>query len=72
MEDTIEARSVFTLLCHPINLAVDSPNWGDPVDEFMLPVIDDLGALHHSGRAWVCTCSQMADFYWETVKRQEA
>lgn len=62
--DTIDARTVFTLLCHPINLVVKSDRWGDPVEEFLFPVIDLLGDLHRTRKAWVCTCAEMADFYW--------
>ncbi|MCD6364822.1 MAG: hypothetical protein J7M14_03015, partial [Planctomycetes bacterium] len=67
VEDTIADEGVFTLLCHPINLAVSSENWGDPVDEFLLPVIDMLGEYHRGGLAWVCTCGQMADFYLQAM-----
>ncbi|MBI5092190.1 MAG: polysaccharide deacetylase family protein [Candidatus Hydrogenedentes bacterium] len=63
MLDAIESEAMFTLLCHPINLAVMSERWGDPVDEFLLPVIDLLGEFHREGRAWVGTCAQMAEFY---------
>jgi peptidoglycan/xylan/chitin deacetylase (PgdA/CDA1 family) len=67
MDDTIAAAGVFTLLCHPINLAVRDARWGDPVEEFLFPVIDLLGAHARSRRAWVCTCGQMADFHKQTV-----
>lgn len=63
MRDAIESRTCFTLLCHPINLAVSDPRWDDPLDEFLLPVIDRLGALHRDAQAWVCTCGDLADFY---------
>lgn len=63
IQDTLEARSVFTLLCHPINLAVRSDRWGDPVEEFLFPVIDRLGRLCRERRIWAATCGQMADFY---------
>ena len=68
MTDAIETETTFTLLCHPTNLAVSSDRWGDPVDEFLLPVIDQLGQLHRTGQAWVCTCNQLTDFYWQTMK----
>jgi len=63
MQDAIAAESVFTFLCHPINLAVRDARWGDPVEEFLFPVIDALAELHAEGRAWVCTCGALADFY---------
>ena len=37
------------------------------MEEFLFPVIDRLGELHRAGRAWVCTCGEMADFYRQTV-----
>ncbi|MBN1672711.1 MAG: polysaccharide deacetylase family protein [Kiritimatiellae bacterium] len=64
MLDAVENETVFTLLCHPTNLAVRSVKWGDPVEEFLFPVIDRLGALHRGREAWVCTCAQMAELYW--------
>jgi peptidoglycan/xylan/chitin deacetylase (PgdA/CDA1 family) len=64
MMETIENQSVFTLLCHPINLAVSHPDWKNPLEQFLFPVIDLLGELNRTQAAWVCTCSQMADFYW--------
>jgi peptidoglycan/xylan/chitin deacetylase (PgdA/CDA1 family) len=67
MKDAIENQTMFTLLCHPMNLTMKDPRWGDPVDEFMLPVIDLLGELHRRGEAWVPTCGQMADFYNKTL-----
>ena len=63
MGDAIAAESVFTLLCHPTNLAVKSDRWGDPVEEFLFPVIDLLAAHHRDGSAWVCTCGELADVY---------
>lgn len=68
MQDTLDTKTVFTFLCHPINLAVKSDRWGDPVEEFLFPVIDRLGKLHREKRAWVCSCSEMADCYWKTRK----
>ena len=65
MQDAIDNQSVFTFLCHPTNLAVKDDRWGDPVEEFLFPVIDKLGQLHRDKKAWVCTCNQMADFYLE-------
>jgi len=70
MLDTIASRSVFTLLCHPINLAVLSNRWGDPVEEFLFPVIDLLAGHASRHEAWVCTCGQMADFYRQTMVRE--
>ena len=61
--DAIDAQACFTLLCHPINLAVSNLLWGDSLDEFLLPVIDRLGALHRETCAWVCTCGQLTDQY---------
>jgi peptidoglycan/xylan/chitin deacetylase (PgdA/CDA1 family) len=69
MLDAVASRTVFTLLCHPINLAVLSDSWGDPVEEFLFPVIDLLAGHAHRREAWVCTCSQMADFYRQTTTR---
>jgi len=63
MLDAIASETAFTLLCHPINLAVLHPEWQDPISEFLLPVIDLLGELHREGRAWVCSCGQLADVY---------
>jgi peptidoglycan/xylan/chitin deacetylase (PgdA/CDA1 family) len=63
MSEAIEDQSVFTLLCHPINLTLENDDQGNPLDEFLLPVIDLLGELSHTKKAWVCTCAQMAAFY---------
>jgi len=63
MLDAIDNQTVFTLLCHPTNLAVKDDRWGDPVEEFLFPVIDKLGQFHRDKKAWVCTCGQLADFY---------
>jgi hypothetical protein len=63
MFEAIENHSVFTLLCHPINLAVKNAAWRDPLEQFLFPAIDLLGELNHSKKAWVCTCAQMAEFY---------
>jgi peptidoglycan/xylan/chitin deacetylase (PgdA/CDA1 family) len=63
MFEAIENHSVFTLLCHPINLAVKNAEWGDPLEQFLFPSIDLLGELNHNKKAWVCTCTQMAEFY---------
>jgi peptidoglycan/xylan/chitin deacetylase (PgdA/CDA1 family) len=63
MFEAIENQSVFTLLCHPINLAVKNTAWRDPLEQFLFPVIDLLGELNHSKKAWVCTCAQMTEFY---------
>ena len=61
--DSIENKTIFTLLCHPINLTVKSALWEDPVSEFLLPVIDLLGLLAAEKKIWVCTCMEMAEFY---------
>ncbi len=71
MLDAIVSRSVFTLLCHPINLAVLSDRWSDPVEEFLFPVIDLLAGHSNRREAWVCTCGQMADFYRRAMARRE-
>lgn len=63
MQDALDAQSVFCFLCHPVNLAVCGERWGDPVEEFLFPVIEQLGELHRSQKAWVATCGQMAEFY---------
>ncbi len=63
MLEAIENQSVFTLLCHPINLAVQNSAWRDPVEQFLFPVIDLLGELNRTKKAWVCTCAQMTEFY---------
>lgn len=68
MADAGRAQTCFTLLCHPINLAVRSDRWGDAVEEFLFPVIDHLSALERAGKVWVATCLQMADFYRETMQ----
>jgi peptidoglycan/xylan/chitin deacetylase (PgdA/CDA1 family) len=69
MLDAIESKSVFTLLCHPINLAVLSDRWGDPVEEFLFPVIDLLADHARKANAWVCTCTQLADFYRQVMSQ---
>ena len=63
MFEAIENQSVFTLLCHPINLAVKSEASRNPLEQFLFPAIDLLGELNHTKKAWVCTCTQMAEFY---------
>jgi peptidoglycan/xylan/chitin deacetylase (PgdA/CDA1 family) len=63
MLEAIEDQSVFTFLCHPINLTIKNAAWGDPLEQFLFPVIDLMGELSRSKKAWVCTCSQMAAFY---------
>jgi peptidoglycan/xylan/chitin deacetylase (PgdA/CDA1 family) len=65
MMEAIQQQSVFTLLCHPINLAISPAAGADPMEQFLFPVIDLLGELERSKKAWVCTCAQMADFYRE-------
>jgi peptidoglycan/xylan/chitin deacetylase (PgdA/CDA1 family) len=66
--DTIEQQSVFTLLCHPINLTVESDKWTDAVDEFLFPVIEYIGQLVKENKIWVCTCNELADFYKQEIK----
>lgn len=66
--DTIANGEVFPLLCHPINLAVTDPRWGDPVEEFLFPVIDHLAAIQREGRAWVCTCAEIAEYYLKVMR----
>jgi peptidoglycan/xylan/chitin deacetylase (PgdA/CDA1 family) len=61
--ETVREAGVFTLLCHPINLTVHRPQWGDPLTEFLFPVIELLGELARQKRVWACTCAQMAEFY---------
>ncbi len=68
MLDGIENQTVFTLLCHPINLTVKSNLWSDPIEEFAFPIIDQLGQFQRSGEAWVCTCTQLAEFYRQKMK----
>jgi peptidoglycan/xylan/chitin deacetylase (PgdA/CDA1 family) len=68
--DTIENKAVFTLLCHPINLAVKDERWSDPVTEFLFPIIDELGRLAKERSAWVCTCGQLADFYLKQMVKK--
>jgi peptidoglycan/xylan/chitin deacetylase (PgdA/CDA1 family) len=63
MREAVENQTSFTLLCHPINLAPRDSGAGDPVSEFLFPVIDRLEELRRENKAWVCTCGQMADFY---------
>jgi len=67
--DTIENETVFTLVCHPTNLAVKDKRWSDPVEEFLFPVIEQLGRFHRQRKAWVCTCAQLAEFYWSVMKK---
>jgi hypothetical protein len=61
--DAIRNEGIFTLLCHPINLTIQSEKWQDPVEEFLFPVIDMLAGFQDEKKIWVCTCAQMADFY---------
>ena len=68
--DTIQQQSIFTLLCHPINLTIKSERWTDAVEEFLFPVIEYMGRLAQENKIWVCTCSQMADYYNSQVDRQ--
>ncbi|MFH1614520.1 MAG: polysaccharide deacetylase family protein [Planctomycetota bacterium] len=70
MADAVKKQSVFTLLCHPINLTVKSDKWSDPVEEFLFPVIEQLADLQRSRLAWVCTCSQLADFYRQVSSKR--
>jgi len=68
LDSVVSRASIFTFLCHPTNLALTRPGWGDPVETFLFPVIDRLGALAREGAAWVCTGAQMADFYTEAMR----
>jgi len=70
IEEAISEAGVFTLLCHPIYLTVRSPLWGNPLDEFLFPVIELLGELSRQKRAWVCSCAQMAEFYRKSAGPQ--
>ncbi len=63
MKEAIAGQHVFTFLCHPINLAVIDDAWGDPVEQFLFPVIDLLGEFARTKQAWVSTCAEMAAFY---------
>ncbi len=69
IEDAINNQTVFTFICHPINLTVKSIRWSDPLEEFLFPVIETLGELNKKKKIWACTCNQMADFYNETMKK---
>jgi peptidoglycan/xylan/chitin deacetylase (PgdA/CDA1 family) len=69
IEETVAARKVFTLLCHPINLTEPGEDGSDPLEEFLFPVIELLGQLAGSRRLWLCTCTQMAEFYWKAKER---
>jgi peptidoglycan/xylan/chitin deacetylase (PgdA/CDA1 family) len=66
--DTMKSGGIFTLLCHPINLTIQSNRWGDPLEEFLFPVIDMLAELQQEQKIWVCTCAQLADHYRKTHK----
>jgi peptidoglycan/xylan/chitin deacetylase (PgdA/CDA1 family) len=63
--EAVANNSVLTLLCHPIYLTIRNAAWGDPVKEFLFPVIEILADLNRQNSVWVCTCSQMAEFYRE-------
>jgi peptidoglycan/xylan/chitin deacetylase (PgdA/CDA1 family) len=63
ISDAIKLQTVFTLLCHPINLTIKSNYWKDAVEEFLFPVIDYLRVLQKDRVIWVCTCNKMAEFY---------
>jgi len=68
LDDAVENESLFTFLCHPVNLAVRSDKWGDAAEEFILPVIEMLGSYAKNNRIWACTCAQMAEFYSNNMK----
>lgn len=70
IKDAVADEAVCVLLCHPTNLAVENEAWGDPIDEFMLPVIDIVGKLHKEGKVWACTGAEMAEFYLEYMKKK--
>ncbi len=63
MSEAIKDQAVFTLLCHPINLTLDPAPGEDPLEQFLLQVIDLLGELNKTKKAWVCTCAEMSAFY---------
>ena len=69
---TIENESMFTLLCHPTNLAIKSDQWGDPVDEFMFPVFDELACNQDAGRIWAPTCAELTDLYRSVMVSAES
>jgi hypothetical protein len=52
-------------LCHPIYLTIKSGRWGDPLEEFLFPVIELLGDLSRRKRIWLATCPQIAELYEE-------
>jgi peptidoglycan/xylan/chitin deacetylase (PgdA/CDA1 family) len=68
IEETVREAGVFTLLCHPIYLTVRSALWGDPLEEFLFPIVELLGELARQKRLWACTCVQMAEFYRKAAK----
>jgi len=70
IRETIDNESVFTFLCHPTNLAIASDRWGDPVEEFLFPVFEELARRRDEGSLWVPTCGEMEDFY--RSQRREA
>lgn len=59
INDTIEKQTVFTLLCHPINLVTDEK---ERVNDFLFSIIDYLSKLQNENKLWICTCSEMACF----------
>ena len=61
--DAIQQQSVFTLLCHPINLTIESDKWSDAVEEFLFPVIEHLNELSRQNKIWTCTCNSLAKYY---------
>ena len=63
IRQTVESGTVFTLLCHPINLVVKSDRWGDALEEFMFPVYEELAARQDAGDLWVPTSAEMTAFY---------
>ena len=67
IEEAVHQDSVFTLLCHPIYLTVRREPWGDPLKEFLFPIIELLGDLERRKRVWLCTCAQMALFYRQVM-----
>jgi len=69
VEETMRQGGVFSLLCHPINLAVRDPRWGDPLEEFLFPVFERLAALKNAGAILVPTCGEMAGFYRQRQAR---
>jgi peptidoglycan/xylan/chitin deacetylase (PgdA/CDA1 family) len=63
IDDAISEQTIFTLLCHPINLTATNSSWSDPVEEFLFPVIEHLGELAKQNKIWACSCNALAEYY---------